>query len=175
MLIPSSPTETGPLELNVVDPGSEHLINTVTLPGNTAFPQAVVVSPDAHFAYVTLLDFSGGTGGVWVIDLTTLSTVTVINTGDPFVYGAGVTHSGRYIFATNLVQNQLVVIDPTTNTIVTKVTVGNQPNDIAITFDDTKALRYQSEGHHRFGCIHPVNATVWSPLTTVDPIGAANE
>jgi len=140
VLIPSSPSETGPPTLSVVDPNTDTVVNTLTLPGNTGFPQAVVVSPDAHYAYETLLDFSGGTGGVWVIDLTTLTTVTVINTGDPFVYGAALTYNGRYLFVTNFVQNQFVVINPTTNTIVTKVAVGDQPNDIAITYDDTKAF-----------------------------------
>lgn len=140
VLIPSSPGETGPPELNVIDPSTDTVIKTGTLPGNTSFPQAVVVSADAHYAYETLLNFSAGTGGVWVIDLTTFTTVTVINTGDSYVYGAGLTHNGKYLFVTNFVQNQFVVIDPTTNTVVTKVAVGAQPNDIAITYDDREAF-----------------------------------
>lgn len=140
VLIPSSPAENGPPTLSVIDPNTDTIVNALTLPGNTGFPQAVVVSPDAHYAYETLLDFSGGTGGVWVIDLTTLTTVTVINTGDPYVYGAALTHDGRYLFVTNFVQDQFVVINPATNTIVTKVAVGDKPNDIAITYDNTEVF-----------------------------------
>lgn len=140
ILISSAVSETGPPVLNVIDPATDSVINSLTLTGNTAFPQATVVTPDGRFAYTTLFDFSGGTGGVWVVDLKALKTVTVINTGDPNVFGAGITHDGRFVFATNFVANQVVAIDTTTNAVVATVAVGRQPNDVAVTLDDKRAF-----------------------------------
>jgi hypothetical protein len=55
----------------------------------------IAVTPDGRFAQISLFDFSGGTGGVWVVDVKLLKTVTVINTGDSGVFGMGTTPDGR--------------------------------------------------------------------------------
>jgi YVTN family beta-propeller protein len=142
LLVPSVGTANpdGPPILLIVDPIQDKIVNQLALTGNTAFANAVAVTPDGRFAYVSLFDFSGGTGGVWVVDLETLKTVTVINTGDPGVFGIRTTHDGRFVFVTNFLKDTVVVIDPRTNTIVATIPVGDQPNDIAFNFAGTKAL-----------------------------------
>lgn len=141
LLVPISGFETGPPRLLIINPSSEHITHEVTLAGNTtSFPNDVAVTPDGRFAYVALLDFSGGPGGVWVIDLKHLQTVTVINTGDPHVHGVGITPDGRFVFATNFIQNTVAVINTATNTVVATVPVGHQPNEVAVSLDGTKAF-----------------------------------
>jgi YVTN family beta-propeller protein len=140
LLVPASGLETGPPKFLVINPSSGNVMHELTLQGNTAFPNDVAVTPDGRFAYVTLFDFSGGTGGVWVIDLMHLRTVTVINTGDPNVFGIGMTPDGRFAFATNFIQNTVAVIKTATNTVVATVPVGRQPNEVAVSLDGTKAF-----------------------------------
>lgn len=140
LLVPTSPLESGPPELLVINPSSRNVMHELVLTGNTAFPQDIAVSPDGNFAYISLFDFSGGTGGVWVVDLKHLSTVTVINTGDPAVFGMGITPDGRFVFATNFIHNQVVAIAASTNTVVATIPVGRQPNEVAVTLDGTEAF-----------------------------------
>jgi YVTN family beta-propeller protein len=115
-------------------------MHDITIPGNTGFTNDIAITPDGRFAYVSIFDFSGGTGGVWVVDLKTLRTVTVINTGDPEVFGIGITPNGRFVFATNFIKNSVAVIDTTTNTLAATVPVGRQPNEVAVTLNGTLAF-----------------------------------
>jgi YVTN family beta-propeller protein len=140
LLVPASPLESGPPELLVIDPSSGNVTHELILTGNTAFPNDIAVTPDGRFAYISLFDFSGGTGGVWVVDVKLLKTVTVINTGDPGVFGMGITPDGRFVFATNFIHNQVVAIDASTNTIAATIPVGHQPNEVAVTLDGTEAF-----------------------------------
>jgi YVTN family beta-propeller protein len=131
----------GTAELVLVNPDTNTVVASVELPGDTAETQGVAVTPDGHYAYVSLLNFSGGTGGgVWVIDLETLTTVTLINTGDQEVFGIRITHNGKYVFATNFINNTVAVINTATNTVIDTTPVGRQPNDIAFTLDDRLAF-----------------------------------
>jgi YVTN family beta-propeller protein len=140
LLVPVSAAETGEAKLVSIGVGSESIRREVTLAGSTGFPNDMAVTPDGRFAYVSIYDFSGGTGGVWVVDLLHFQTVTVINTGDPHVFGIGITPDGRFVFATNLAQNTVSVIRTDTNTIVATVAVGQAPNDVAVTLDNSKAF-----------------------------------
>jgi YVTN family beta-propeller protein len=142
LLVPSVGTATpdGPPILLVVDPVSERIVNQLQLTGNTGFANAITTTPDGRYAYISLFDFSGGSGGVWVVDLTSLTTVTVINTGDPGVFGTGRTLDGRFIFATNFLANTVSVIDSRANAIVATVPVGKQPNAVTVNLANTKAF-----------------------------------
>jgi YVTN family beta-propeller protein len=140
LLVPTAESETGQPKLLVVNPSSEHINHELVLEGVSGFPQDMTVTPDGRFAYVGIFDFSGGPGGVWVVDLKRLRTVTVINTGDPSVHGVGITPDGRFVFATNFIQNTVAVINTATNTVVATVPVGRQPNEVAVSLDGTKAF-----------------------------------
>jgi len=140
LLVPTSPLETGPPELLVINPSSGQVMHEVVLTGNSGFPNDIAVTPDGRFAYISLFDFSGGTGGVWVVDLQHLTTVTVINTGDPAVFGMGITPDGKFVFATNFIHNQVVAIDSSTNTVAATIPVGRQPNEVAVTLDGSEAF-----------------------------------
>jgi YVTN family beta-propeller protein len=148
LLVPVSPTESGPPRLLVFNPSSRTLLYELQLTGSTAFPQDIAVTPNGRFAYISLLDFSGGTGGVWVVDLKKRTTVTVINTGDPLVHGIGITPDGEFVFATNFSagSNSVSVISTATNTVVATIPAGPQPNEVAVTPDGTTGFITNQNG-----------------------------
>jgi YVTN family beta-propeller protein len=140
LLVPSSLAEIGTAQLLVVNPNSGHIIHDFRMPIDNAFANDIAVSPDGRFAYISIFAFSGGSGGVWVVDLKRQRTVTVIDTGDPSVYGMGITPDGRFVFATNFTNNQVAVIDAHTNGVIATVPVGARPNQIAVTHNGTEAF-----------------------------------
>lgn len=147
LVVPVAPTESGPPKLLLINQSSGVILHEIELAGSTAFPQDVAITPSGRFAYVSLLDFSGGTGGVWVVNLKTRSTVTVINTGDPLVHGIGITPDGEFVFATNFSSgNSVTVIDTDTNSIVTTIPTGPQPNEVAVTLDGTRGFVTNQNG-----------------------------
>lgn len=136
----TDPTTLSP-ELVVIDPETHEIVHDLLLTSNTTSgPQDIAVTPDGRFAYISMFDFSTGPGGVWVVDLLHFSTVTVINTGDPGVFGTGITPDGRFVLATNFLKNQVVAIATSTNTIVATIPVGRLPNKVAVTLDSSEAF-----------------------------------
>ncbi|MGH9904445.1 MAG: hypothetical protein ACRD8U_02545 [Pyrinomonadaceae bacterium] len=148
LIVPVAPSETGPAKIVAINTSSQNIKREIELPGSTAFPNDMAITPDGRFAYVGLFDFSGGTGGVWVINLKTRSTVTVINTGDPAVHGIGITPDGEFVFATNFSagSNSVKVIDTDTNTIVATIPTGPQPNEVAVTLDGGRGFITNQNG-----------------------------
>lgn len=61
LLVPSvgMASPDGPPILLVVDPVAERVINQLELTGNTAFANAITVTPDGRYAYISLFDFFG--------------------------------------------------------------------------------------------------------------------
>ena len=136
LVVPRGRGDLGPPEALVIDPATDQIVNDLTLSVAGA-TQSAAIGPDGHFAYVTIL---GGAGGVWVIDLRTASTVTVIPTPDTRNFGVAATPDGNYVLATDFLLGEVSVISTATNQVVENVPVGAQPNDIAITPDGSKAF-----------------------------------
>ena len=114
----------------------------LTLWSSTATPEAVVVSPDGLYAYVSLFDSkAGGSGGVWVVSLDgNMTTKTVILTCDPENFGEAISSDGKYLLVAGFSQQQVALIDTATDTVDTIINVGHKPNDIALTGDDSEAF-----------------------------------
>jgi YVTN family beta-propeller protein len=140
LLVPSSPAVIGTASLFVINPNSNKILREFSIPINNAFANDIAVTPDGRFAYVSIFAFSGGTGGVWVVDLKHLKTVTTIDTGDPSVYGMSITPDGRFVLATNFTNGEVAVIDPGRNQVIATVPVGHQPNQVAVTLDGRLAF-----------------------------------
>jgi YVTN family beta-propeller protein len=140
LLVPSSPAVIGTASLFVINPNSNKILREFSIPINNAFANDIAVTPDGRFAYISIFAFSGGTGGVWVVDLKHLKTVTTIDTGDPSVYGMSITPDGRFVFATNFTNGEVAVIDPKRNEVITTVPVGHEPNQVAVTLDGSLAF-----------------------------------
>ncbi len=131
---------TGHPALVFVSPGSATDNTRVTLLSSGAAPEAVVVSPDGLYAYVSLFDSTGGTGGVWVVSLETLATKTIILTCDPANYGEAISADGQYLLVAGFSEDQVALIDTATDTVDAIIKGGHQPNAIALTSDDSEAF-----------------------------------
>lgn len=122
-----------------IDPRTNAFIGELTLAEPGIVP-AVSITPDGRFAYATRFSIDGGTGKVWVIDLATRSTVTVVPMPDRSMHGIRVSPDGRFVFATNFSLGQVSVLSTSTNEIIANIPVGPLPNDIAFSADGTKAF-----------------------------------
>jgi YVTN family beta-propeller protein len=136
LVVPRARGDLAPPEALLINPATDQITNDLTL-GSAGATQSAAVSPDGNFAYVTIL---GGTGGVWVINLATASTVTVIPTPDTRNFGVAVTPNGQYALVTDFLLGEVSVISTATNQVIANVPVGSEPNDIAITPDGSKAF-----------------------------------
>lgn len=140
VFVPGVTPATGHPELAIVSPGSKQIVASLTLTSSGAAPQAVVVSPDGKYAYVSLFDSTGGTGGVWVVSLENMTTKTIILTCDPANYGEAISADGKYLLVAGFSKEQVALIDTATDTVDAIIKGGHQPNAIALTGDDSEAF-----------------------------------
>jgi YVTN family beta-propeller protein len=139
-------------QLDVVDPDHFKIEASVALPSSGASPTQVVVSPGGEFAFVSLFDSSGGNGGVWVVNLKTLSTVKVIETGDAANYGEALSPDGHYLLVAGFLQDQLALINANTRLVDNIIPTGDFPNGIAITQDGSEAF-FTNQGDGTVGVV----------------------
>ncbi|HZD23142.1 MAG TPA: hypothetical protein VE569_07030 [Acidimicrobiia bacterium] len=139
MVLPFNTGAEAPPGVAFVNPDTNEILEELMLPTVGVAP-AATVTPDGQFAYVNVFCITGCPGEVWVVDLATRSTVTVIPTPDPSMHGVRASPDGRFVFATNFSLGQVSVINTDTNQIIANVPVGQNPNDIAFTPDGAKAF-----------------------------------
>ena len=132
--------DAGHPALVLVSPTHATVGGRLTLWSSTATPEAVVVSPDGLYAYVSLFDTSGRTGGVWVVSLENMTTKTVILTCDPQNFGEALSKDGKYLLVTGFSQKQVALIDTATDTVDAIIEVGHEPNAIALKSDNSEAF-----------------------------------
>jgi YVTN family beta-propeller protein len=140
LLVPRSLGHSGPPEILLVDPVSDQVVDSIVMSGNQGAAMDVAVSPDGRFAYASLFGFGTAQGGVWVVDLQSRATVTVIRTPDVRMHGIGISPDGRFVFATDFTMGQVSVISTATNQVVENVTVGSLPNEVSVTPDNSRAF-----------------------------------
>ncbi len=140
VFVPGTGPGVGHPALVVVNPTLGTAGARVTLTSSSAAPEAVVVSPDGKYAYVSLFDSTGGAGGVWVVSLTDITTRTVILTCDPENYGEAISKDGKYLLVAGFSERQVALIDTATDTVDTIIKVGHQPNAIALASGDSEAF-----------------------------------
>lgn len=147
LLVPASPPffpgptpEPNLAELLTINPNSTAILSDFAMSVNNAFANDIAVSPDGRFGYISIFAFRGGEGGVWVVDLKRMKTVKIIDTGDPTVWGMGITPDGRYVLATGFTENEVAVIDTKTRSLIKTIPVGEDPNTIGITPNGRKAF-----------------------------------
>jgi YVTN family beta-propeller protein len=140
LLVPRSLGHSGPPEILLVDPVTDRVVDSIGTDGNQGAAMDVAVSPDGRFAYASLFGFGTAQGGVWVIDLRSRTTVTVIRTPDVRMHGIGISPDGRFVFATDFSLGQVSVISTATNQVIDNVAVGQLPNEVSVTPDSTRAF-----------------------------------
>ena len=133
--------------LSIIDAAAATLVASVSLPNSGAIPEAVVVTPNGRYAYVSLFDSTGGTGGVWVIDLKSMSTKKIINTGDPANFGEAMAADGRYLLVTGFNKSQVALIYTASNSVDNVLQGGQQPNAVVLSSDNSQAfITNQTDG-----------------------------
>ncbi len=133
--------------LSIVRPSTGSVVASVSLPSSGAMPEAVVTSPDGHYAYVSLFDATGGKGGVWVVNLATLKTKTIIVTGDPANFGEAMSGDGQYLLVSGFSRNQVALIYTASDEVDNIIQGGEQPNGIALNSDSSEAyIANQTDG-----------------------------
>ncbi|AXC13235.1 Antifreeze protein [Acidisarcina polymorpha] len=140
VFVSTSNQGTGYPSLVIVDPTQDSIVARVSLTSSGAAPEAVVVSPDGKYAYVSLFDSTGAAGGVWVVSLENLSTKTVIITCDAANYGEAMSADGKYLLVAGFLENQVALIDTETDSVDTIIKGGHNPNAIALTKDNSEAF-----------------------------------
>ncbi len=143
---------TGYPQLDVVDPDHFKVQASVSLPSSGASATQVVVSPGGEYAFVSLFDSSGGNGGVWVVNLKTLTTDKVIETGDTANYGEALSADGKYLLVAGFLQDQLALIDTHKKVVDNIIPTGDFPNAIAITQDGSEAF-FTNQGDGTVGVV----------------------
>ncbi len=125
----------GTSQLFVVDTRTNSIVQTLA---TGAQPSHLAFSPDGRRAY---LANNGSTVGVYDVDALSgqLTSVTNIATGG----GSGsraavVSPDGRRVYAADQQLDRVIVIDASTNSVLTTVTVGDQPLSIATNPDGSR-------------------------------------
>lgn len=125
----------------LIDTRTDHVFAQLTLAGGSGASQAVTVTPDGRFAYVSIFGYPPAPAGtVWVIDLARRATKTVIPTPDSGNEGINISPNGRFVFVTDFLTAQVSVIDTHSNQIIVNIPVGSEPNETAFTPDGHKAF-----------------------------------
>jgi YVTN family beta-propeller protein len=123
----------------VLNPSTNTVITTITLPGNPSFaiadPSSMVIRPDDTRLYVADRNFDI----VYVIDTHTDSILSTVSVGDR-PEGVAVTNDGLRAFVANLFSDSLSVFDTNTNKLITTIPVGNGPTEVDITPDGCLAF-----------------------------------
>lgn len=108
--------------------------NSVTAIPTTGAPEGIVITPDGSRAYFVLQQGAGEFVGV--IDTATntqeATTIPIGNVTDFAVAFLAITPDGAFVYAVSLDGPTVAVIDTSLNTVVHRVTVGNNPIGIAI-------------------------------------------
>lgn len=109
-------------------------VSYVDLPENAKGPIQMYATPDSRFVYIADQGyyFEQPTGNrVFKIDLLTKNIVKEIPTGDA-PHGVVVSPDGKFVYVTNLLTQDVSIIDTSTDTEIGRMTVGKMPNGISI-------------------------------------------
>lgn len=109
-------------------------LNYVSLPSEANGPVQMYPTPDSRFIYMVDQGyyFNQPTSEiVYKIDLTEMKVVKSIKAGKA-PHGIVVSKDGKYAYVTNLLSNDISVIDTTTDTEIAKIEIGKEPNGISL-------------------------------------------
>ena len=146
----------------------------VTLP-TAALPSTYELAP-YHGAYPNVLYspfylIPSRVGGIYIN-----STNATVD-GASYPYSVAITPDGKYAYVVNTFNNNVLVIDVSTNTAITTVNVGSDPNGIAITPDGKYAYVVNGDSNGSVSVIdistNTVTATVSVGTVGTSPIGIA--
>lgn len=109
-------------------------VRYIDLPGEAKGPVQLYPTPDSRFVYVAdqgyyLNQPTGDT--VYKVDIEEMKITTAIKAGQA-PHGVVVSQEGTFVYVTNLLSNDISVIDTATDTETAKIQVGKEPNGISL-------------------------------------------
>jgi YVTN family beta-propeller protein len=134
--------------LEIVDVQAGKVLASVTEHAST-YPDEVVfafhaaASPDGREAYASLVDdgqHSPDNAGVWVVDLRTMKTKTIIRTGEYYNAAIALSTDGKYLLVAETSLNQVALIDTQSETVIQQIPVGIEPFSMVLSEDNSKAF-----------------------------------
>lgn len=120
-------------QLAVYDPSTRKLHN-IPLPNNAKGPVQLYPSPDNRYLYVADQGhYFGQPDSQWIykVDLQQGKVVRAIKAGVA-PHGIVIAKNGRYAYVSNLVSNDVSIIDLKTDAEILRLAVGQEPNGISI-------------------------------------------
>lgn len=118
----------------VVYDTANQAIRTIDLLGNARGPVQIYPTPDSRYAYVADQGhYFDQPDSEWVykVDLQQARTIWAIRAGGA-PHGIAISRDGRHAYITNLVSDDLSVIDLETDREVARLPVGDQPNGVSL-------------------------------------------
>lgn len=123
----------------VIDTKTDTVVDTIDI--NVAGTEShgiedVAISPDGKRLYVPVFDFFGGTSEVFVVDLGSRKVENLIQVSDDYAqHGAGISPDGAFVLVTNFLEGSVSVILTSTQTVIRKLPVGGEPNEVIFSAD----------------------------------------
>jgi YVTN family beta-propeller protein len=119
--------------VGVYDPKSGTL-SQIDLPTDAKGPVQLYPTPDSKFVYVADQGyyFDKPVGDkIYKIDVSSKRVVATIETGQA-PHGVVVSKDGRYVYVTNLLSDDLSIIDTSKDEQIVRVSIGKQPNGVSV-------------------------------------------
>jgi YVTN family beta-propeller protein len=116
-------SNSGEKSVSVIDGNTNTVSKTIILDDQ---PAGIAVNPLTHLAYVA------NAGNVSVIDKTTDTISETIAVGSGQLTGIAVNPSTDRIYVSDISDTVVFVIDTNSNTVVTKIKVGNNPDGVTV-------------------------------------------
>jgi YVTN family beta-propeller protein len=113
--------------VSVIDVAQHAVLGSIELPGASAKPVGIVVSPDSRWVYVA----TGGNNAVAVIDAKSARVLTSIPVGRR-PWGIAMSPDGTRLYTANGLSNDVSVIDVASRKVVATIPAGERPWGIAI-------------------------------------------
>lgn len=108
-------------------------VQYVTLPNNSKGPLQIYASPDSKYMHVADQghEFSQPDGDkLYKIDIRNRSVVQTVDVGTA-PHGVVVSPDGKFTYVTNLVSNDVSIVDNTLGAELAKIPTGEKPNGIS--------------------------------------------
>ncbi len=119
--------------LGVYDTAKKSL-TYITLPNEAKGPVQMYPSPDSRYMYVADQGYyfdQPSNDKVYKVDLEEKRVVKSISAGSA-PHGVVTSNDGKYVYVTNLLSDDVSVIDTSSDTEIARIKVGDQPNGISI-------------------------------------------
>lgn len=150
--------------ISVIDAATDTVIWTIQIVDEPCY--GLAVSPDGSKLYIGCVG-SSSNGSVTVVNTANFNEISYLEFHDS-VFGIALSPNGTWLYATNIFNNSIAVINTTTNTVAQNITVGTHPDQVKLSPDGNK-LYVCNQGSDEVSVINTETNTV---IATI-PVGSS--